>query len=610
MKNRISVHLANSKKLPEVSGVYRMLDSSEKCIYVGKAKNLRKRVSSYFSQLEGQTRKTQLMVSLVNAFEITTTSNENEALILESNLIKSLKPRYNILLRDDKSYPFIHLENKHSFPRIKFHRGSRNARGRFFGPFPNVYAVRETLNMIQKLFKIRQCDESFFRNRNRACLQYQIKRCSGPCVGLIDEAEYKADVDAAVMVLEGRNKEVVERLNKQMELASFELQFERAAKFRDQIRNLSGLQLTQTADKQKGEVDATAVCMKAGLACVQVFFIRQGRVLGSKSYFPTNADDTSEGQVLTAFLKQFYLTGHRERQTPSEVLVNSSIEGVDSLENAITQTCHKNVRIKRNVRGDRAKWLKMAVENAKVALEQRLASSSDYRLRLAALSDVLNGGESLERLECFDISHLGGESTVASCVVFDKEGPKTSEYRKFNIKDAKPGDDYAAMAEALNRRYRKIRSEGGIVPDVLIVDGGKGQIKFAAEVISELQLPDVRLLGIAKGRSRKPGLETIFYAEEGSLKSFRPKAGALLLLQHIRDEAHRFAIDAHRKSRAKQRKKSKLEEIEGIGAKRRQSLLKYFGGFQGILEAGISDLERVPGISEELAKRIHGEIKK
>jgi len=609
MSEKIRLHLANSKKLPGTCGVYRMIIGAGKCIYVGKAKNLKKRVSSYFLNLEGHTRKTQLMVSLVSSVEITATENENEALILESNLIKNLKPRYNVLLRDDKSYPFVHLEDGHDFPRIKFHRGVRGKKGQYFGPFPNAYAVRETLNMLQKLFRVRQCDESFFRNRNRACLQYQIKRCSGPCVGLVEKSDYKKDVEAAIMVLEGRNKEVLHRLTDQMEGASSELEFERAAKFRDQIRNLSGLQLAQSVDKKRGNTDAIAIASKAGLSCVQVFFVRQGRVLGNKSYFPVNVDDISEEQVLVAFLKQFYLAGHKDRDTPADILVTKLIPDSTILEKAIGETARRKVNIKHYVRGDRLRWLKMAQENANLALEQRLASSSDYALRLTALSELLNKGEMLERLECFDISHLGGESTVASCVVFDRDGPKTSEYRKFNIKDAKPGDDYAAMAEALTRRYRRVKTEGGVIPDILVVDGGKGQLNFALDIIGELQITGMQVIGIAKGRSRKPGLEKIVYFDGGQFKYFRPNSDALRLLQHIRDESHRFAIDAHRKSRTKQRKRTSLEEIEGIGAKRRQSLIRYFGGFQGVVRAGISDLERVPGISKELAKRIHGAIK-
>ena len=609
MNERIDALLVNSKKLPNISGIYKMLDDSGTCIYVGKAKNLKNRVSSYFKNVEAHTQKTQLMVASVATFEITVTENENEALILESNLIKSLHPRYNVLLRDDKSYPFVQLEEKHEYPRIKFFRGTRGKKGRYFGPFPNAHAVRETLNMLQKLFKIRQCDQSFFRNRTRACLQYQIDRCSGPCVGLIDKDDYRSDVEAAVMVLEGRNREVVDRLNSQMEKASSALKFEVAAKLRDQIRNLSGLQLAQTVDRQRGDVDVVAISLKAGVACVQVFFVRHGRVLGNKSYFPVNIKDTLSTEILEAFLKQFYLTGHKDRETPSSIIISESVTDVERLEAAIGEAAQHRVAIKTTVRGDRSNWLRMAKQNADLALNHRLSSSVDHVSRMGALSDILNKGEMIERIECFDISHLGGESTVASCVVFDKDGPNTSAYRKFNIKEAKAADDYAAINEAMIRRYSRVKSEGGVIPDVLVVDGGKGQITQAVEMLDELQISGVIVVGIAKGPSRKSGLERLLYSKGEDVKYFRPNLLALHLLQHARDEAHRFAVDAHRKSRVKGRRKSKLEDVEGIGAKRRRNLVRYFGGLQGIARAGMADLERVPGISKELAKRIHQAVR-
>ena len=586
-----------------------MLDAQDNCIYVGKAKNLKNRVSSYFTNIDGHTRKTQRMLQSVEKFETTVTTNENEALILESNLIKSLRPRYNILLRDDKSYPFIYLDDRHEFPRLKFHRGVRRHEGKFFGPFPNVTAVRETLVMIERLFRVRQCEESFFKNRSRACLQHQIGRCSAPCVGLINKLDYQQDVSSAVMLLEGKNKEVAASLNKLMEQASQELNYELAAKLRDQLKYLNGLQLDQAVDSGFNNTDIVAIANKQGVACIQVFFVRHGRMLGNKSYFPTNTSQFSKAEILDSFLKQYYLTEHTERIIPREIIVDEKFDELKILQSAIESLYRRKLKIKTSVRGLRADWLRMAVQNADIALQQRLSSVSTHNTRFVEFRKMLKLKADISRIECFDISHLAGEATVGSCVVYDQNGPLKTDYRKFNIKDAKAGDDYAAMSEVLSRRYVRALREERKLPDLLVVDGGKGQVSQAVTILNKLGLDAIKILGVSKGPSRKPGLEKLISYEDGEFRTITSNPKGLYLLQNIRDEAHRFAIEAHRKSRIKKRNKSKLDYIEGVGNKRRKSLVRYFGGISGIERAGISDLQKVPGISRALAVRIHDGIR-
>ena len=595
---------ALARDLPSAAGVYRMQDERGHVIYVGKARNLRKRVSSYFNRQGGIGAKVQAMVAAVAGIEVTVTANENEALILESNLIKELRPRYNVVLRDDKSYPYIYADLEHDFPRLRFHRGARTGPGRYFGPFPNAGAVRSTLNLLQKLFLIRQCEDSFFRNRSRPCLQYQINRCTAPCVGLIEPPAYQTDVRNALLFLEGRGEEVINRLVQQMEQASVALEFEQAARVRDQITNLKRVQLEQNVAGEEGEFDIVAAAVKNGVGCVQVFFIRHGRVLGNKAFFPAHTQDSTSSDVLEAFLPQFYLAPHRDRDIPRDIIVSEKLEDAAWLAEALSEAHGRRIVVRDAVRGERAKWLRLAQENAVVALDQRLTSETDHHVRMAALSAAL-GRDVIERIECFDISHLGGEAAVASCVVFDDNGPRKSDYRKFNIKDARAGDDYAAMHEALERRYSRLKREDGTLPDVILIDGGKGQVAQAVAVLAELQLDNVLVVGIAKGTTRKPGLETLLLHDGTREHRLAADSPALHLLQHVRDEAHRFAIAAHRRSRANARKRSPLEQIAGIGAKRRQRLMHHFGGMQGIARAGVDDLQHVPGISRELAQRIY-----
>ncbi len=602
---RMEALRAACRELPNLPGVYRMLDARQQVIYVGKARNLRKRVSSYFNRLSGQTAKVHAMVAGVERFEVTVTANENEALILESNLIKDLRPRYNVVLRDDKSYPYIHADLEQAFPRLRFHRGARSGKGRYFGPFPNAGAVRQTLNLLQKLFLIRQCEDSFFSNRSRPCLQYQINRCTAPCVGLISAADYAADVRHALMFLEGRDEEVIDYLVQQMEQASEALEFERAARIRDQITSLKRVQLEQNVAGTQGDFDVVAAAVRNGVGCVQVFFVRHGRMLGNKAFYPAHTSDASSAEVLEAFVPQFYLAEHRDREVPRDIILSEPIGDAAWLAETLSQRCGRRVGVRDSVRGERAKWVRMASENALLAVDQRLSTEADQLERITALTTALRREQPVERIECFDISHLGGESTVASCVVFDQNGPRKADYRKFNIKAARGGDDYAAMHEALERRYSRLKREDGQMPDILLIDGGKGQVAQAVDVLGELQIEEVTVIGIAKGTTRKPGLETLLLHDGERAYRLAADSPALHLLQHVRDEAHRFAIEAHRRSRARSRSRSPLEQIAGVGAKRRQRLMQHFGGLQGISRAGVDDLRRVPGISRELAQRIY-----
>ncbi|MGE0486917.1 MAG: excinuclease ABC subunit UvrC [Gammaproteobacteria bacterium] len=596
---------AACRELPGLPGVYRMVDAREQVIYVGKARNLKKRVGSYFLRQAGHTPKVAAMVAQVERFEVTVTANENEALILESNLIKDIRPRYNVVLRDDKSYPYIYAELDQEFPRLRFHRGARSGRGRYFGPFPNAGAVRSTLNLLQKLFLIRQCEDSFFNNRSRPCLQYQIERCTAPCVGLIDAAAYRDDVQHAVMFLDGRDEEVVNHLVTQMEAASAALEFERAARIRDQIAAIKRVQSEQNVAASEGDFDVVAAAVRSGVACVQVFFVRHGRMLGNKAFYPAHAGDSTSAEVLEAFLPQFYLAEHRDREIPRDIIVAERIGEADWLAEALAQRVGRRVGIRDAVRGERAKWVRMAGDNAVLAVDQRLSSDAGQLERVQALATALGREQAIERIECFDISHLRGESTVASCVVFDANGPRKADYRKFNIREAVAGDDYAAMHEALMRRYSRLKREEAGMPDILLIDGGKGQVAQAVDVLAELQVDDITVIGIAKGTTRKPGLETLLLHDGAVEHRLAPDSPALHLLQHVRDEAHRFAIEAHRRSRTRSRSRSPLEQIAGIGAKRRQRLIQQFGGLQGIARAGVDDLQRVPGISRELAQRIY-----
>lgn len=587
------------------SGVYRMLDASDQVLYVGKARNLKKRVASYFRAAEQLPPKTRALMKHAVRVEVTATHTETEALLLENNLIKEHRPRYNIVLRDDKSFPYIYLSTEEKFPRLAFHRGPRRGKGRYFGPFAGAGAVRETLNLLQKLFMVRQCENSFFRNRSRPCLQHQIKRCTAPCVGLVDEARYADDVRHAVMFLEGKSEAMIAELVARMEEASKKLEYEAAWRYRDQIVSLRRVQERQYISGAKGDVDVVAARVRDGIGVVQLFVVRNGHSLGTKTITPRHVAGAEARDILQAFLPQYYLSATANRRIPAEILVGEAIEDVDILQAALSQVAERKVSVRHRVRGDRARWLQMANTNAELVLDQRVAERASLRDRFDALQEALELDEAPTRIECFDVSHSAGEATVASCVVFDSDGPVKSDYRRFNIKDIEPGDDYAAMHQALKRRYTRLRKEEAKMPDLLIVDGGKGQLTQARAVLDELQLDNLEVLGVAKGSTRKPGLEQLFMIGRGRPLTLAADATALHLIQQIRDEAHRFAITGHRARRTRARKTSVLEQIPGIGAKRRQRLLSEFGGLQGVARAGIEDLARVNGISRSLARDIY-----
>ena len=579
-----------------------MLDGKGAVIYVGKAANLKKRVSSYFSKknVDG---KTGSMVRQIENIEVTVTSTQGEALLLESNLIKELKPRYNIVFRDDKSYPYLYLSLDHEFPRLSFYRGARKHKGRYFGPYPGAGAARQSLSLTQKIFQVRPCNDSVFQNRSRPCLQYQIKRCSGPCVGLIGKAEYAEAVQHSMLFLEGKNEEVIRELTGPMQKASDARDYERAAYFRDQIIALRKIQEQQHINSASGEMDIIGCSIDAGMACIQVFVIRNGRNLGNKTIFPSHAGHWECADVISAFLSQHYLG--RDRYIPPELLLSHQPRDLRMISQGLSQQAGRTVRLSHRLRGERSKWVAMAVKNAELALQQNIASKAGIKARFNALREVLKLEDVPQRIECFDISHTGGEATVASCVVYGQEGALKSDYRRFNINDINAGDDYGAMRQVIERRYTRVRKEEGILPDLIFVDGGKGQVSAATSVLQELQLEDIPVLGIAKGPTRKPGMETLVLSNSSRTFSLAPASSVLHLIQEIRDEAHRFAITGHRRARGHKRTHSPLEQIEGIGSKRRQQLLRHFGGIQGVERAGIDDLVKVPGINKNLASKIY-----
>ncbi|MFZ1643599.1 MAG: excinuclease ABC subunit UvrC [Candidatus Contendobacter sp.] len=593
------------KTLVALPGVYRMLDERGAVLYVGKARNLRRRVSSYFRENQSSA-KTRSLVARIQAVEVTVTHTETEALILESRLIKELQPRYNILLRDDKGYPYIHVADG-DFPRLALYRGVKRALGRYFGPYPHASAVRDTLDLLQKVFRLRSCEDSFFRARSRPCLQYQIKRCTAPCVGLINREGYQRQLRDAILFLEGRGGQVIDDLARRMEAEAAALNFEEAAVYRDQIVELRQIQQRQHVEGESGDLDVVAGVARGGAACVQVFMFRGGRLLGNKAFFPRLPEDEDASVVLGAFLGQYYL----DREIPAELLVSHELADAALLAQAFQDRVGRRVAIVAHPRGERARWLDLARRNAEHALAARLSSQSGMRQRLEALQDALGLESELSRLECFDISHTQGEATVAACVVFGAEGPLKTDYRRYNIEGITPGDDYAALRQALTRRYTRLREEEGRLPDVLFIDGGKGQLAQARAVLEELQVVGVTAVGIAKGPERKPGLETLFLSGENHPFILPADSAALHLAQQIRDEAHRFAITGHRQRRAKARATSVLEHIPGIGPKRRQALLRQFGGVKQLARTGVEDIAGVDGINAELAQRIydafHGE---
>ncbi|AGG88756.1 excinuclease ABC subunit UvrC [Rhodanobacter denitrificans] len=584
-------------------GVYRHFDAAGELLYVGKAGNLKKRVGSYFLKPRMEPR-IAAMVAQIARVEITVTRTEGEALLLESQLIKSLKPRYNILLRDDKSYPYIYLSTGEDYPRLAFHRGAKNLPGRYFGPYPSVYAVRESLNLMQKLFKVRQCEDSYFRNRTRPCLLYQIGRCSAPCVGLISVEDYRNDVRHAEMFLEGRSNAVIDELAEAMEQASKALQFERAAKLRDQVAALRQLQAQNHVQGASADMDVIACRIEAGMACVSVLFFRNGISLGTRDFFPRLPLDAEPADVLAQFIAQYYL----DRPVPRELILGEALADQAILAELLGQYAGRAVELKSSVRGERAQFLQMAERNAQASLTARLASRQTLGTRFDDLQKVLGLDESPRRIECFDISHTLGELTVASCVVFGPEGPEKSHYRRFNITGITPGDDYAAMHQALTRRFRKLAEGEGARPDVLLIDGGGGQVAQALEVLKELGVDGIEVVGVAKGPGRRAGEETLVLADSGRELHPGSSSPALHLVAAVRDEAHRFAISGHRKRREKAREHSVLEDVPGIGARRRTALLKAFGGMQGLERAGVEELMQVKGIDRGLAERIYASL--
>jgi len=589
-------------------GVYRYFDAAGELLYVGKAGNLKKRVGSYFLKPRLEPR-IAAMIAQIARCDITVTRTEGEALLLESQLIKSLKPRYNIMLRDDKSYPYIYLSGGEDYPRLAFHRGAKNLPGRYFGPYPSTFAVRESLGLMQKLFKVRQCEDSYFRNRSRPCLQYQIGRCTAPCVGLISKEDYAGDVRHAEMFLEGRSSAVIDELAVAMEQASVKLDFERAAALRDQVAALRQLQAQHHVQGASADMDVVACRIEAGLACVSVLFFRDGISLGTRDFFPRLPLDAEPADVLAQFVAQYYL----DRPVPRELILGEELPEQAVLAEVLTEQSGHAVELKSRVRGERARFLQMAERNAQASLTQRLASQQTLGTRFEDLQKLLELPEPPRRIECFDISHTRGELTVASCVVFGPEGPEKSHYRRFNIAGITPGDDYAAMHQALTRRFRKVAEGEGAKPDVLLIDGGGGQVAQALDVLKELGVTGIHVVGVAKGPARRAGEETLILADRPPGSPGReihpgPTSPALHLVAAVRDESHRFAISGHRKRREKARERSVLEDVPGVGARRRAALLKTFGGLAGVEAAGVEELMRVKGIDRGLAERIYGAL--
>jgi excinuclease ABC subunit C len=595
--------LANLSSRP---GVYRMLNNDGVVIYVGKARNLKNRVGSYF-RASGLASKTLAMVEKIAEIEITVTSSETEALLLEQSLIKTHRPNYNIQLRDDKSYPYIILTELDEFPRLGFYRGSRNIKAKFFGPYPSANATRETLQVLQKVFRVRQCEDSYFNNRTRPCLQYQISRCTAPCVNLISKEEYARDVRYSTLFLQGKSNVISKELTKNMELAAKQERFERAAVIRDQMIDLRRIQEEQYVANQGGDADILAAQLEQGYACVYGIYVRAGRVIGSKSHFPKYRLAADVNDLLMAFISQTYLGDEKVSNIPTELIIPAKLEGAGELQEALSYVAGRKVKLSSNVRGHRKKWLQLAVTNVYESFQGYVSNKKNILNRFRELQGILNLENTPARLECFDISHTSGEETVASCVVFDETGPLKSDYRRFNIKDIIPGDDYGAMEQVLGRRFTRLAKGEAKIPDVLLIDGGKGQLSQARKIMEKFQLPEIQLLGIAKGISRRAGQETLFLDVGKSYKeiALATESPALHLLQQVRDEAHRFAITGHRQRRSKARKQSHLEQIPGLGPKRRRELLRHFGGQQEIKKASESEIAKVAGISKKLAENIY-----
>jgi excinuclease ABC subunit C len=586
--------------LTQRPGIYKMFNANGEIIYIGKAKNLKNRVSSYF-KTQTTSIKQQKMVANVASIEVTLTITEGEALLLESQLIKHHQPRYNICLRDDKSYPYIFISTTQDFPQLAFHRGAKKKPGQYFGPYPSASAVKETLKLLQKIFPVRQCEDSYYKSRSRPCLQHQIGRCTAPCVGLISKEKYREDVTNTILFLQGKGDMLINQLVSKMELASQALQFEQAGSVRDQILRLRSILEKNFVHGERGDVDIIACVTQADLACVQVFFIRHGQNLGNKLFFPKLLNNEEPAAVLRAFIPQYYL----EKTLPHELIVSHQLEETELLSQVLSNQAEHAVAITANVRGERAKWLQMALTNAENSLLSKLADKQSLYARFLSLQHELKLAEVPQRLECFDISHTQGEQTVASCVVFTTEGAMHSAYRRFNIEGITPGDDYAAIYQAVLRRFKRIKQGEFPQPDILFIDGGKGQVQQARKAVSEVGLNNVMIVGVSKGPDRKAGMEKLILVDQSIPLAITTGASALLLIQQIRDEAHRFAITGHRQRRNKAKNQSILEEISGLGPKRRQSLLTQFGGLQGVARASVDSLCSIDGISRQLAQRIY-----
>ena len=593
------------KQLTTRPGVYQMYDAAGGLLYVGKAKNLKNRVTSYF-RASGLSGKTMALVSRIRDIQVTVTTTERDALLLEHNLIKENHPPYNILLKDDKSYPYIYLSSEDKWPKLAFHRGPKRRKGEYFGPYPSAGAVRSTLHLMQKVFKVRQCEESYFRNRSRPCLQYQIGRCSGPCVGLVSDEDYQKQVENSALFLGGKSQKVMKRIADDMEAAAEKLEFERAAEYRDQLQRLQDVQSAQGIEGSRGELDLLAVKQAHGQACIQVLFVREGRVLGSRTYYPATQLEEDETSVLDAFIPQFYLS--RRQTIPQEIVVSHKPNDAQLLCDTLVEQGKRKVVIKTQVRDARARWLQLAKQTAESNLESFLSGKQTMAGRLEALRRELDLDMTPSRMECFDISHSSGEATVASCVVFDSNGVRKADYRKFNIDGITGGDDYAAMQQALERRYRRLSKGEGTLPDVLFIDGGKGQVSQAQQVLEQFELSTVKVVGVAKGTTRKAGFETLIDGDTGAESQLRGDNPALHLIQQIRDEAHRFAISGHRGRRGKARKRSTLEGISGVGAKRRRDLLRHFGSIRGVENASVEEICKVDGISATLARTVYDHL--
>lgn len=598
---------AQARTLPGRPGVYRLLDGAGRALYVGKAANLRRRVSSYFAKRHSSPR-IGVMVAQVRDLDVTVTASEAEALLLENNLIKQLKPRYNVMLRDDKSYPYVYVSTEDVYPRIAFHRGARRAAGRYFGPYPSAGAVRESLALLQRTFPVRQCEDHYFRTRTRPCLQYQMHRCTAPCVGYVSPERYAEDVRGAELFLEGRDQELGELLAARMQEAAQALDYERAAALRDQIASLRRVQEHQVMEGRRQDLDVVACDIRHARACVYAVFIRAGRVLGDRAFFPSLGAEEHPEAVLGAFVAQHYLGA----DTPPEIVLSHAPADQDVLEEALGRAAGRRVRLAVRVRGDRARWLEHARTNAALALGRRLAARASLEERFAALGEALGLIAPPQRIECFDVSHTLGEAPVAACVVFGPEGPIKENYRRFNIRDVAPGDDYAALAQAVTRRYRRVLREATPQPDVVLLDGGEGQLARVRAEVAPLGLADITWVGVAKGVTRRPGAEVLHVAGRAAPLMLEPDSPALHLIQQVRDEAHRFAITGHRARRAKARRESPLEAIPGLGPRRRAALLTHFGGMQRLARAGVEDLKTVPGIHDGLAVAIydalHGDL--